>query len=223
MEEGLAHARDAADWAYVGLALYGLGVGAVARDDARTAESMFHEALSAWESGGNRGLAALGRNALGDLARAQGRYEDAAEHYYASLGAADATRQLQAVFRHNLAYALTHLGDVPQARRLFADAGRRFRALGDARGAAECVAGLAVTVAGEHPALAAEAFAAAMRLIDELGARPSPSNRAEYESLLEGARRQLGDGGLQDALGRGRRLDLARAEALLLEATTGGA
>jgi non-specific serine/threonine protein kinase len=219
-EEGLTHAREAQDWAYVGLALYGLGVAAVAADDAGTAEALFHDALSAWDRGSNRGMAALGSNALGDLARGQGRYRDAVEHYRASLAATDATHQLQAVFRHNLAYALTHLGDLRQARRLFADAGGRFRALGDTRGAAECLAGLAVTVADRQPACAAEAFAAAMRVISDLGARPSPSNRTEYDSLMESARRQLGDYGLQDALDRGRRLGLDRAEALLLDATT---
>ena len=165
-------------------------------------------------------MGALGRNALGDLARGQGRYRDAVEHYRASLAATDATHQLQAVFRHNLAYALTHLGDLPQARRLFADAGSRFRALGDVRGAAECVAGLAVTVADGQPARAAEAFAAAMRVINDLGARPSASNRCEYDSLMDSAKRQLGNGGLQGALERGRRLSLDRAEALLLDAMT---
>jgi predicted ATPase len=219
-EEGLAQAREAQDWAYVGLALYGLGIAAVGRENADKAEALFHDALSAWDRGGNRGMAALGRNALGDLARGQGRYRDAVEHYRASLSATEATHQLQAVFRHNLAYALTHLKEVPQARRLFADAGRRFRALGDVRGAAECVAGLAVTVADGEPARAAEAFAAAMRVIGDLGARPSPSNRAEYAGLLDSARRQLGDDGLRGALQRGRRLSLERAEALLLDAPT---
>jgi tetratricopeptide (TPR) repeat protein len=166
-------------------------------------------------------MGALGRNALGDLARGQGRYRDAVEHYRASLAATDATHQLQAVFRHNLAYALTHLGDLPQARRLFADAGSRFRALGDVRGAAECVAGLAVTVADGQPARAAEAFAAAMRVINDLGTRPSASNRCEYDSLMDNAKRQLGNGGLQGALERGRRLSLDGAEALLLEAAGG--
>jgi tetratricopeptide (TPR) repeat protein len=219
LDEGLAHARESRDWPYVGLALYGLGTEALARDEAEAAETLFHEALSAWEAGGNRGFAALGRNALGDLARARGDYRAAADHYYASLAATDATQQLKAVFRHNLAYALTGLGDLPRARQLFADAITRFRALGDVRGAAECVAGLAATIAHDDPARAAEVFAAAMRVITDLGAHPNASNRAEYDRLKHTARAQLGDSALRDAFERGRRLGLDRAEALVREAT----
>jgi tetratricopeptide (TPR) repeat protein len=218
-DEGLAHARQAGDWPYVGLALYGLGAGALGRHETDAAEKLFHEALAVWEAGGNRGLAALGRNALGDLARARGDYGIAAEHYYASLAATDATHQMQAVFRHNLAYALTGLGDLTEGRQLFAEALSRFRNLGDVRGAAECVAGLASTVADDDPALAAETFAAAMRVVTELGAGPNPSNRAQYDTLMDTARKHLGDAGLRAAFDRGRRLSLDRVEALIREAT----
>jgi hypothetical protein len=60
-----------------------------------------------------------------------------------------------------------------------------------------------------------------MGVISDLGARPSPSNRTEYDSLMDSARRQLGNAGLQSALERGRRLSLDRAEALLLNAARG--
>jgi non-specific serine/threonine protein kinase len=218
-QEGLTYAREARDWAYVGLALYGLGAAALAREDPEAAETLFYEALSAWEAGGNHGLAALGRNALGDLARARGDYREATEHYHASLAATDATHQLQAVFRHNLAYALSGVGDLSQARQLFAEALNRFRHLGDVRGQAECVAGLASTVADDDPDRAAVVFAAAMRVLTEVGAGPNVSNRAEYDRLTDTVREHLGDPGLGDAFQRGRRLSLDRAVTLIREVT----
>jgi tetratricopeptide (TPR) repeat protein len=214
-EEGLTCAREGGDGPYIGLALYALGLFTLGDGDQAGAEQQFRAALTAWHDSGSNGLAALGWNALGDLARVQARYSDAADYYRTSLTASDATRQLQAIFRHNLGQALTRLGETAQARALFTDALTRFRELRDVRGVAECVAGLAETLPATAAVPAVEAFAAAMRAIDDLGSHPSPSNHAEYQVFLDTACRSLGEAGIAAATARGRHLTLEQAEALV--------
>ncbi len=215
-EEGLALARAAGDGPYIGLALYGLGTFALREHDEEAAVRWIDESRVVWLDAGSTGLVALATNSLGDLARAKGRWAEAASHYQASLASVTeaTTRQLQAVYLHNLGHVTLRLGDEVEARSLFLDALDRYRDLGDIRGMAECVAGLAGVIAVTDPARGVELFGAALAAIERVGSHANPSNEADYDHLLAWARERLGDEPVAEALARGRTFTLEQAIAL---------
>ena len=102
-------------------------------------------------------------------------------------------------------------GDEAEARSLFLDALGRYRDLGDIRGMAECVAGLAGVIAVADPTRGVELFGAALAAIEGVGSHPNPSNEADYDHLLAWARERLGDEPVADALARGRTFTLEHA------------
>jgi predicted ATPase len=217
-EEGLVLARSAGDKPYVGLALYGQGVLALAVGDQETARRLIEESRVAWRESGSTGLISLASNSLGDIERANGRYAAAASLYEMSLATVTpaTTRMLRAVYRHNLGHVKTRQGDDAGARMLFCEALADFRDLGDRRGVAECVAGLAAVVVRNKPALAAELFGTATTVIAGLGSQVNPSNRADYDHLIAAARETLGDEGLCTALARGHGMTLEDAVTVAL-------
>jgi predicted ATPase/DNA-binding XRE family transcriptional regulator len=212
-DEALALARAAGDRSYVALALHSLGILAGQEGDEATARSRLAESRGVWHELGASGMLSLASNSLGDLARSRGRFAEAAAYYRESLGLAEgaATRQMRAVYRHNLGHATHRLGDRDQARTLFAEALSRFRELGDRRGMAECVAGLAGLVAESEPERTARVFAATSTIAADMGSRLNPSNQADYDYALAIARARLGDRAFDAAWAEGRSMTLEQA------------
>jgi predicted ATPase/DNA-binding XRE family transcriptional regulator len=212
-EESLALAQEAGDQSYIALALHSLGVLAGEDGDEDTARSRLEESRGVWQELGNTGMLSLASNSLGDLARSRGQFAEAAAYYRESLELAEdsATQHMQAVYRHNLAHATHRLGNHTQARDLFAQALSLFRELGDQRGLAECVAGLAGLVAESEPERTARLFGATSAIIGAMGSRLNPSNQADYHYALAIARARLGDDAFDAAWVAGRSLTLEQA------------
>jgi len=221
IEEGLALSRAVGDRPFVGLALHNLGLFAVRENDEETARARIEESRQVWQELGSTPFLSLVANSLGDLARSRGRFAEAATHYRESLellGPAGLAGWRAATL-HNLGHATHRLGDARAARDLFAEALVLCRELGDRRGVAECVAGLACALAATQPERTGRLLGAAMASIDAAGPHLSRSSAGDYAHAQGIARRQLGDAAYDEAWRQGWALSLEQAAALALEDT----
>ncbi len=135
-------------------------------------------------------------NNYGEVARAQGDYDKAegyyrqTEEYYAQ---ADAKGD-QARLVHTFGYIAMHKGDFEEARALFEQSLRDFRELGNHRGIAECLAGLAglATQQGEYGWAAPLLSAAESQMLAQDGAW-WPADRVEIERARAQLKAVLGE------------------------------
>ncbi|MDX1436168.1 MAG: tetratricopeptide repeat protein [Anaerolineales bacterium] len=164
----------------VHLANVSLGLG-----DSQQALEWLDMALPLQEAVGDPwGLAFVHSN-YGEVSRANGNYDKAEAHYRKTAeyyGIADAKgdqARLESVF----GYLAMHKGDFAEARELFYQGLEDFRELGNQRGIAECLAGLAVIAAGdeniENAAWAATLLSAADRQLRAFGGEWWPADRVE--------------------------------------------
>jgi len=216
-EESLLLARAVGDRSYVALALHNLGIPDGQEGNERGARAHLEESRGVWQELGNSGMLSLASNSLGDLARSRGRFTEAAAYYRESLALSEesATRQMQAVYRHNLGHAAHRLGDRDGARTLFAEALTLFRELGDQRGMAECVAGLAGLLADLEPERTVRLYAATSAIASAMGSRLNPSNQGDYDYALAIARARLGNQAFDAAWAEGRSMTLEQAIAAM--------
>lgn len=197
-----------------------IGLGSIARDegDYKTARVRMEEALQVLEAAGKKGWTAVALINLGDLARLEGNYDQAARYYEESrdLAAATGVAMGRPPILHNLAYIAHYRGDDAEARKLFEESLSLFSEMGDRRGMAECVAGLACLMAETKPAETARLFGAATAAMRALGTRLSPSNEADYDQALEAVHARLDYAAFQAAWteGEGMTLKAAAAQAL---------
>jgi predicted ATPase len=163
----------------VHLANVSLGMG-----DSEQAVRWLDMAMPVIEESGDIWVLAFALNNYGEVARARGDYSRA-EAYYRRTEAlyeqADAQGD-QARLVHTFGYIAQHGGDLEQAQRLFRQSLTQFRELGNHRGIAECLAGLAGLAAerGEHQ-WAAPLFGAAEEQLKSFGAVWWPADRLEIE------------------------------------------
>ncbi len=118
---------------------------------------------------------------------------------------------------HNLGYVALNRGDRRQAHEFFRQALSLFQSLGDRRGLAECVVGLAGVVATEQPERAARLFGAAEWLFETMGAQLSPTNQPDYEQYLAVARDRIDTQAFASAWEEGRAMTLKQAMAYATE------
>jgi hypothetical protein len=109
------------------------------------------------------------------------------------------------------------MGDKQRASQLLVEALVRFQELGDCRGVAECVAGLACLAGETEPERMARLFGAASASIEALGPQLNPPDQADYDCSLALARRQLGNETFDAAWTEGRTLTLEQAVMEALE------
>jgi hypothetical protein len=110
-----------------------------------------------------------------------------------------------ASFLHNLGYVAHRQGDHRRAAALFGESLARFRDAGDKRGVAFCLIGSAgVAGATRQPERAARLLGAAESLLEAIGARIWPSNRADYDRIVAAARAGLDDVAFNAAWEEGR-------------------
>jgi tetratricopeptide (TPR) repeat protein len=135
-------------------------------------------------------------NNYGEVSRVKGDY-DKAEGYYRQTEElykqADAVGD-QARLVHTLGYIAMHKGEFDEALVLFRESLSDFRKLGNQRGIAECLAGLAglAVEQGKH-AWAAPLLAAAESQLKDIGGNWWPADRVEIERAQEGMMKTLGD------------------------------
>ena len=200
----------------VHLANAALGLG-----ESGQAVAWLRQALPLAERVGDPWQIALALNNIGEVARAGGDYEQARGYYEraeALYRQADALGD-HARLDHTLGYMALHDGDPARAESLFHDSLAAFRKLGNKRGMAECLGGLAAVAAVRGDAAwGAPLLAAADAQIAASGAAWWPADRVEVERTRRHLRDALGDAAFEAAWARGRALGL---DAAIAYATAG--
>ncbi len=139
---------------------------------------------------------AFGLNNYGEVARAQGDYEKAEEFYRRTdelYQQADAKGD-QARLVHTFGYLAQHKGNFEEAHSLFLESLDDFRKLGNHRGIAECLAGLAGLAAEEGKnEWAAPLLSAAESQLKALDGAWWPADRVEIERAMDRMQSALGD------------------------------
>lgn len=134
------------------------------------------------------------RTTLADVARLQGRGEEAAciyEEVSANFAAAGGRRCLASTYK-NLGQLAAARGAHDEASGLFLDSMKLRRQLGDQLGVAECLHGLAaVALSTGRADDGLTLLAAAIRLRTAAGAEPLPEHRVADEALLAAAQASL--------------------------------
>ena len=212
---------DEADWGWqktntlVHLANAALGLGQIGQS-----EKWLREAMPLAESIGDPWQIAFCYNNFGEIARAQGDYERARGYYEraeAMYREADALGD-HARLVHTLGYMALHDGDKARAEELFHESLAAFRKLGNKRGMAECLGGLAAVAAVRgHAEWGAPLLAAAEAQIANSGAAWWPADRVEVERTRRHLRDALGEVAFDAAWARGRALGLDAAIAYATE------
>lgn len=177
--------------AMVHLANVSLGLG-----DAKQALVWLNTARPLLNSTGDIWTMAFGLSNYGEVARAQGDYE-AAEGYYRRTEAlyqqADSKGD-QARLITVLGYIAQHKGEDQLAHSRFVESLREFRKLGNQRGIAEAMAGLAgLAVENGAYAWSARLLGAAEALLRQIDGVWWPADRVEIERAKERLRSGLGD------------------------------
>jgi predicted ATPase/Tfp pilus assembly protein PilF len=139
---------------------------------------------------------AFGLNNYGEVARAQGDYKTAEKFYRRTeelYKQADA-RGDQARLVHTFGYIAQHKGDFQEAETHFQESLNDFRELGNHRGIAECLAGLAglASEQGKHT-WAAPLLSAAESELEAFGGAWWPADRVEIERSRERMQIALAD------------------------------
>lgn len=172
------------------LANISLGLG-----DLDGAEQWLHQALPLTEQLGDGWQIAFCLNNFGELARTRGDYAGARDYY---LRAEELFREADAAsdharLVHTLGYIALHDSEVVEAGRLFQESLSAFRKLGNKRGMAECLAGLAAVgaVSGQG-AWAVQLLAAAETQLAASGAAWWPADRVEIERTRQQLMDELG-------------------------------
>ena len=145
---------------------------------------------------GETWVLAFALNNLGEVARTQGQYDQARACYEeceALLGNTGDRGDLPR-FAHSLGYVALHEGDYMRAETQFRKSLTMFRRLGNRRGIAECLAGLAGLRARQgHSEWGATMLGAAESLLRVTGGAWWPADRIEVERNQEIIRSALGE------------------------------
>ncbi|HUF37473.1 MAG TPA: adenylate/guanylate cyclase domain-containing protein [Anaerolineales bacterium] len=189
-------------------AALGLGKSEEARGWLDQAESIAAQEGDSW-------LKAFATNNKGEVARVEGDYGRAQAYYEETerlFQDADA-RGDQARLVHTYGYLEQHAGNLDRAERLFRESLDQFIALGNKRGIAECMAGLAGVAARRgEPGWAAPLLAAAGRLLTSFGAAWWPADRVEFDRNMALLAEKIDDPKqLQTLLDQGSSFSLERA------------
>jgi predicted ATPase/class 3 adenylate cyclase len=201
------------DWykatALVHLANVALGLGDFEQARARLDQAMpmVNEIGDAWQ-------VAFALNNYGEIARAQGDYATAEEYYLQTdeqYREADALGD-QARMVHTAAYLALHKGDYEGARERFTQSLTHFLELGNKRGIAECLAGLAAVAADlGQDEWAVPLLAAAQGLLTSFGAAWWPADRVEVDRIRTNLQYRLGEEKYQELWDLGEAMSMEKA------------
>lgn len=183
---------------YVGLALHSLALHAIQENDQESARAHIQDSRRVWQQLGSSECMSLASSLEGDLARSTGAHAEAAAHY----------RE-----------ALRLLGNTREARALFTEALLLCGELGDRRGAAQAVAGMACVMAQDEPQQAVRLLGAATAAAAKIESRHNLSFQADYDHSLCVARAQLGDEAFDLAWTEGQCMTLEQAVIAALDTT----
>jgi tetratricopeptide (TPR) repeat protein len=191
------------------LANAALGLG-----DVGAANAWLREAMPLVERTGDPWQIAFGLNNLGEVARVQGHYDQARGYYERSEAMyreADALGD-HARLVHTLGYMALHDGDRERADSQFLESLAAFRRLGNKRGMAECLAGLAAVGAQSgRSEWAATLLSAAEAQMTAGGAAWWPADRIEIERTRRLLKEALGEAEFARLWEQGQGMDLEAA------------
>jgi predicted ATPase/DNA-binding CsgD family transcriptional regulator len=189
------------------------------------ARALYEEAAVRARALGENWTLSFALSNLGEVARIQGQYDLAGDYYEeceallretGDLGTGDLAR-----FVHNLGYIAQHEGDFAGAESQFRKSLTIFRRLGNQRGIAECLAGLAGLKARQGEAeWGASLLSAAESLLQSTGGAWWPADRVEVEANQEIIRSALSESELTAAQMKGKALTLEQALAFASEGQT---
>jgi tetratricopeptide (TPR) repeat protein len=139
---------------------------------------------------------AFGLNNYGEVARVQGEYELAEDYYRRTeelFEQADAKGD-QARLVHTFGYIAQHKGEYAKARSLFLESLDDFRELGNHRGIAECLAGLAGLAAEQGKVeWAAPLLSSAESQLKAFDGAWWPADRVEIERARDRMKAAIGE------------------------------
>ena len=215
-EQNISFYRQAGPPFYLGMTLLAQGENAIQLGYYEIARERLSESLMLAREDGDAFRTAHTLNTLGDLARLEQKYAEAAETYDRGLellGELDAQRD-RASLLSNLGFTCLHLGDVARAYRLFLECMTIQQAQQNRPGMIECLIGLGATaVSAKRPAAGARLFATAVALSNQPSVSIWKATRAELEHYLDLARSQLTDADFRAEQVTGRALSLEQAVA----------
>jgi tetratricopeptide (TPR) repeat protein len=155
---------------------------------------------------------------LGEVARTQGQYQLARKYYEECEALLRDTVDIGdlARFVHNLGYIALHEADFTRAESQFRKSLAMFRRLGNRRGMAECMAGLAGLKARQGEVQwGATLLSAAESLLQSTGGAWWPADRVEVQANQEIMRSALSEADLTVAQKKGTAMTLEQALAFV--------
>ena len=189
------------------------------------ARALYEEAAVRARALGENWVLSFALSNLGEVARTQGQYDLAGKYYEECEALLRETGDTDTVdlarFVHNLGYIAQHKGDFPRAESQFRKSLTIFRRLGNRRGIAECLAGLAGLKARQGEAQrGATLLSAAESLIQSTGGAWWPADRVEVETNQEILRAALSESELTAAQKKGKAMTLEQALVFASEGQT---
>ena len=184
------------------------------------ARILHEEAQSAAREISDNWLLSFALNNLGEVARVQGKYDQARKYYEESDSLLTDTGDDgdKARFVHNLGYIAQYEEEFDLAENQFSKSLKMFRRLGNRRGMAECMAGLAGLKARQgQTKWGAVLLTAAENVLKTAGGAWWPADRVEVERTQAMIRTALGEGVYAAAQKKGAAMTLEQALAFASE------
>ena len=219
LEEGLAGARALGHEFVITMALNGLGELAIEQGDFERAAAVFEEALSRAREVADQLRVADYLSNLGRVARRRGDSSRAVAHFEEALSL---YRELQersgvATSLRELARIAVEHGDSAQAVALLREALALLEEIRDSRGIAASLETAAQVIGSSRPAEAVRLLGVATAVREAIGSPLRPSQRAEYERLVEATRAALGEEAFTTAWAAGAAMPPERAVVEVLD------
>lgn len=213
-ERSLAAAREVGEPRLIANGLSNLGAIVLAAGDRRRAAELLEEAVQLAREVDDTRVAALAINNLGDLRLAEGYYERAGPLFEESLALlrarGDTANLARSLF--NLGAVDLMLGRLEQARNRFRESLAFGRDAGDREDLAWCLLGFAgLLAAGGEGDRAAMLLAAAVSLLEGMGAAFKPFERHLHDTTADRARGMVGGEAFEEARRRGAAMSLDEA------------
>lgn len=223
LEQSTGMARDLDDKPGITFSLYGLGIVAYCRGEYASAARLLDECLTLWREQGNQWGIGYVLNALGELARVQGSYAVAAARFEESLQICRKLKDDQgtALRLSNLSFMMLRQGNMEKAAPLFVESLDLALASGDMAQSALAVAGFAYLANSQREGTkAARLLGAGQGWLAEMGQTLQPSDRTDFEWIVETVRRALGIEAFERARAEGRAMTFTQVmnEARISEA-----
>jgi non-specific serine/threonine protein kinase len=213
-EQNIRYYRQSGPPAYLGICLLSQGENALQIGNYEIARERLDEGLALARRDGDAYRIAHSLNTLGDLARLEQNYTEAASVYESGaelLRELNAQRDLASLLS-NLGYARLYLGEVEQALRLFDESLSIHLVQQNKPGMTECLIGIAAAaVASGKPAAGVRLLAAAAVISGQPSASKWKATQIEFERYFGLARSMLSEASFQKEQATGRTLSLEQA------------